>query len=320
MGFKFKGTSRIYEQLRDEQKPKLVYGNTDDPCNVGPEQRQVFPAKVKVTGNRVNRYEVETAIPPQTAQISGGGGPTSLGNPGESTNVVITVLDPVILTPAQPATKKVEQVEVIESTLSLPDSVSDPCSINSLYDFTRNNRPKPGITDIQISVAGQFGMLLTADITYNVYTLEDFKRLERVFLRPNNRVDIDVDYVYGSTWDEKFADKNSSEVLDFKKTECRDMVIYKYEFNIKGGASFIIECKFSAMAQANTVGAGLDMFSSINVNTVPGLSSLKFTDGNRPISSPNDLIYYIVTKKGENELDNVLKGNGKVIYNLNALE
>lgn len=318
MGFKFKGTSRIYEQLRDEQKPKLVYGNPDDPCNVGPEQRQVFPARVKVTGKKIKRYVVETAIPPEDAQVLSMGGTVSLGNPGQSTNVVTTL--PNITTAAQPASKQIEEVEVIENTLSLPDSISDPCSIDSLYDFTRNNRPRPGITDIQISVAGQFGMLLTADITYNVYTLEDFKRLERVFLRPNNRVDIDVNYVYGSTWDEKFADKNSSEVLDFKKIECRDMVIYKYEFNIKGGASFIIECKFSAMAQANTVGAGLDMFSSINVNTVPGLSSLKFKDGNRPISSPNDLIYYIVTKEGEKELDNVLKGNGKVIYNLNALD
>lgn len=317
MGFKFKGTSRIYEQLRDEQKPKLVYGNTDDPCNVGPEQRQVFPARVKVTGKKIKRYVVETAIPPEDAQVLSPGGTVSLGNPGQSTNVALTL--PNITTAAQPASKQIEEVEVIENTLSLPDSISDPCSIDSLYDFTRNNRPKPGITDIQISVAGQFGMLLTADITYNVYTLEDFKRLERVFLRPNNRVDIDVNYVYGSTWDEKFADKNSSEVLDFKKIECRDMVIYKYEFNIKGGASFIIECKFSAMAQANTVGAGLDMFSSINVNTVPGLSSLKFRDGYRTISSPNDLIYYIITKEGENELDNVLKGNGNVIYNLNAL-
>lgn len=322
MGFKFKGTSRIYEQLRDEQKPKLVYGNPDDPCNVGPEQRQVFPAKVKVTGKRIQsslRASTTVGPIPDNARIGRDGKEylyiipvgSNTGawhevkvNPdgtwyGFTNQDVPDTTQPFInaayLDKTLPST-----IQTVVDQYTFPvNTGTDACDFGSIYSMNPEvgaPRPLPGITNVQVSVAGQFGMLLTAEVTFNVYSLNDFNRLESIFLRPNNLVDIEISYPYKSTWDMKFKE-DSTTAQDFKKLVCNNLVIYKYEFNVKGGASFIIECKFFAMGSANTVGRGFDMYTTVNNLKVPGLNGLSIVNrqGNsvkRNISSIIDVIYY----------------------------
>jgi len=322
MGFKFKGTSRIYEQLRDEQKPKLVYGNPDDPCNVGPEQRQVFPAKVKVTGKRIQsslRASTTAGSIPNNARtgrdgkeyvyiipvgsntgawhevnVNRDGNVTSFTN-REVPDTTQPFISAAYLDKTLPSTTQI----VVDQYTFPVNTDTDACDFGSIYNMNPEvgaPRPLPGITDVQVSVAGQFGMLLTAEVTFNVYSLNDFNRLESIFLRPNNLVDIEISYPYKSTWDMKFKE-DSTTAQDFKKLVCNNLVIYKYEFNVKGGASFIIECKFFAMGSANTVGRGFDMYTTVNNLKVPGLNGLSIVNrqGNsvkRNISSIIDVIYY----------------------------
>ena len=55
-------------------------------------------------------------------------------------------------------------------------------------NLKRNYKPMPGITDLNVTYKGDLGALKKATIAFNVYTLQDLERLEKLYMYPGIRL------------------------------------------------------------------------------------------------------------------------------------
>ncbi len=182
-------------------------------------------------------------------------------------------------------------------------SLNTDHSIENVY-HKDTNRPKGGLGDVEIRIGDQFGMLLKATVNFTIYDINEFKEIEKVFLRPNTKVNIDIEYIDGSPWDTKF-DLNKSGVSEHKSLHLIDLTIFKFKFSNTATNTF--DCSFECMGSSNMIGKGTDIFSVLDVG--PDVNAIKKSNEftrletfySYRIATPIGLIFYNILR--DNRLD-----------------
>lgn len=173
-------------------------------------------------------------------------------------------------------------------------------------NYHKTNRPKVGLGDVEIRIGDQYGMLLKATVNFTVYDLAEFVELERIFLRPNNKVDIHVEYLNGSNWDNKF-NPNVTGVSEHNSLHVLQLTIFKFKHIISDTNTFV--CTFECMGSANMLAKGADVFSILDTT-----AAAKNWENDFKIRSPIDVIFYNIVGDANNNADRVFKINTTTSY------
>lgn len=135
------------------------------------------------------------------------------------------------------------------------DGVTLPESHKTAFDSVYsggNLRHSPILKSVTITHGGNFGMVITADVEIECYTLQDFNNLEKHFCRAGKLVSIAFGYA---------KPFNPNAYTSNGKFE--DMMISSYEFNTSSETTWSI--KFKATSGVEAV-KSLDMVTSLDGN------------------------------------------------------
>jgi len=163
-----------------------------------------------------------------------------------------------------------------------------------------NMRHRPILKSVTVTHGGNFGMVITADVEIECYTLSDFNSLEEHFCRPGKLVDIS--FGYARPYNANAYSSNG---------KFSDMMISSYEFNTGDETTWSI--KFKATSGVEAV-KSLDMVTSLSHSTDHG----KFKIGNQfyPVQSLIDLMIFHTQESGTKNLSKFTNGEVIEIPNL----
>jgi len=137
---------------------------------------------------------------------------------------------------------KTPSYNIVQKGLVIPGAYAiiqgEGLTLNNKVVRNSDGTYKPLLKSVKVSVEGDLGMLLRAEVSFTVQTDADFSSYQRTFLSPNKKVTIQYGYdkphpVWGNT-----------------KGDWKNMVIFDFSFKFDS-VNQVYECSFKAMGASN---------------------------------------------------------------------